>query len=530
MVSPIPSSLQERRRQSFLDMGGPNSIHNFASSFKRTQEYLGLGMVETTLGDDLSPCTSPISTPNVNSGFIGTPLSAKDSNYGTFSPVGSSSTADRPQGYDHINSFVYPADEEANMLPALSKANLAARHSAQGSSTSYQTIFNSVNTLMGIAMLSLSFGMKLSGLVVGTALLVIFSLASNETAKIIGRILKKHPEASTYGDIAYLYGGKKFQALATSIFIFDLVGASVLLVLLFADSFKLLFPLLNIVVLKFVIVLITFFTSFMPLRIISSFSVTGILSTMGVLVLIIICGFSSQSTPGSLLNPATINLWPESASSLFLSLGVFMAPWGGHPVFPELYKDMRTPTKYKKSCNISFLTTFGFDYLIAIVGFLMFGMSCEDSLTKNIMETKGYPSWINPVFCFFFGLLPISKLSLIVRPIISVYENYFRMNEQSQIVYKFGRRVTPISFTKICARAVSMSFIFILSLIFTSFGNVIAFLGSAICFTICLAFPLIFHLKINSDDLTKTERFFTICGIILSFFGGIMGSYASIAF
>lgn len=527
MDSPTPSPPQQGRRQSFLDMGGPNSIHNFASSFKRTQEYLGLGVVESTLGDDLSPCTSPIQT--LNNGTFGNPPSA-DSNYGTFSSVGSSSNNERHQGYDHINSFVYPIDEEANILPPLSKAGLETRLGAQGSSTSYQTIFNSVNTLMGIAMLSLSFGMKLSGLIPGTVILVMCSLASNETAKIIGKILKKHPEASTYGDIAYIYGGKKFQALATTIFLFDLVGATILLVLLFADSFKLLFPQVNIVFLKAAIVLVTFFTSFMPLSIISSFSVTGILSTMSVLMLIIVCGFSSEITPGSLLNPTTINLWPESGTKLALSLGVFMAPWGGHPVFPELFKDMRTPSKYNKCCNISFFTTFGFDYLIAIVGFLMFGLSCEDSLTKNIMGTKGYPSWINPVFCFFFGLLPISKLSLIVRPIISVYENYFRMNEQNIIVYKFGRRVAPLSFSKICARVGFLSFIFILSLIFTSFGNVIAFLGSAICFTICLAFPLLFHLKINSDELTKMGKILTICGIVLSVFGGIMGSYASIAF
>lgn len=529
MVSPVPASPQETRRQSFLDIGGPNSLHNFASSFKRTQEYLGQGVVETTLGDDLSPCTSPIRASNFHGVITGSSLGAKDSDYGTFSTLGSSSSGERHQGYDHINSFVYPTDE-ADLADPLSKSSVTSRPSAQGSSTSYQTIFNSVNTLMGIAMLSLSFGMKLSGLIPGTALLVAFSLASNETGKIIGQILKKHPEASTYGDIAYLYGGRKFQALATSIFVFDLVGASVLLVLLFADSFELLLPLVNIIFLKLGIVLVTFVTSFFPLSVISSFSVTGILSTIGVLVLIIVCGFSAKESPGSLLNPASINLWPESLSDLFLSFGVFMAPWGGHPVFPELYKDMRTPSKYNKCCNISFVTTFGFDYLIAAVGFFMFGKDCLDSLTKNIMASKDYPGWINPVFCLFFGLLPVSKLSLIVRPIISVYESHFHLNEQSVIVYKFGRRMAPISYSKVCARAAFMSFIFILSLIFTSFGNVIAFLGSAICFTICLALPLLFHLKINADELTRTGKIFTICGIVLSVFGGVMGTCASIAF
>lgn len=531
MASPTPIPHHETRRTSFLDLGGANSLNNFASSFKRTQNYIGGSLVENTLGDDISPCTSP--SPRLISSARDSSSStmSRETDYGAFSATPGTPPTGGSRGYDHINSFIYPVDDEAGTLHrTASKSSIHSRHGVTGSSTSYQTIFNAVNTLMGIAMLSLSFGMRLSGWVAGTVMLMGFSWVTNETAKIIGNILKKYPQASTYGDIAYLYGGKKFQALATSIFVVDLVGASVSLVLLFSDSFHLLFPDVNVGIFKALIICVTFGMSFMPLSLISSFSVSGIFSTMGVLVLIIICGLSSLESPGSLFNTAEMNLWPRSVGELILSLGIFMAPWGGHPVFPELYKDMRNPSKYATCCNITFISTFCLDFLIAAVGYVMFGVKCEDSLTKNVMSATTYPSWVNPLFCIFLGILPVSKLSLVTRPIISVYENYFRMNVQSDIVYKDGQRIYPMTLQKLMARVIFMGMILILSLVFTSFGRVIAFLGSAICFTICFTFPLLFHLGLNSEDLSSTQRLIARTGVVISMTGAFLGTCAALAF
>lgn len=520
MSSPAP--IQKPRRRSFLDHGGANSINNFASSYTRAQSYAGLSLFEETdLQEDLSPCLSPAPQSDQLESAIG---------------VGSRRSNRTSQGYDHIDTFDFPRGDETTPL---NHRDSSVRSSTSGSifslpagnSTGPQTVFNSVNTLMGIAVFSLSFGFRLSGWVLGLIILVACAATTNVTAKVLGAVLNRNPQLLTYGDIAYLYGGSRMQLFATITFTLDLTGAALSLILLFADSFHLLLPDVDARVFKVIIVLITLFMSFMPLTVLSMVSLTGIMSTMSILVLAIISGLIvKKGEEGSLLDPSSTSLWPSSLLEVLLSIGIFMAPWGGHPVFPELYKDMRHPKKYNSCCNITFLSCLNMDFLVAVVGYLMFGNKVKDSLTKSLMGNTSLPSFINPLLCVFLGLLPISKLSLVVRPIISVYEKHFRMNDSSVLTYKDGRRYHPITIKKLVARILFLGLLFILSLVFTSFGKVVAFLGSAICCTICISLPLMFYLKFFAEELSGAQKIFIRVGIVIGFAGAILGTYASFVY
>lgn len=530
MTSPTP--IQKPRRRSFLDHGGPNSINNFASSYTRAQSYVGLSLLEDAdAQDDVSPCLSPV-----------LPIHRSDGTRDGYFADQPRSSPNPTQGYDHLDTYNFPNAQRINENTPLDQRDASRRslRSASGSiysighagkSTAAQTVFNSLNTLMGIAIFSLSFGFRLSGWVLGILILLFCSVTTNLTAKVLGAVLKKYPHLQTYGDIAHMYGGSRMQLLAIVTFTLDLTGAALSLILLFADSFKLLLPGFDIRFFKAVIVLITFFMSFMPLNVLSMVSLTGIMSTVSILVVIVTSGFIvDKGSNGSLLSPASTNLWPSSLLEALLSIGIFMAPWGGHPVFPELYKDMRHPKKYNTCCNITFMSCLKLDLLVAIVGYLMFGNTVEDSLTKSLMGNRDLPYFMNPLLCVFLGLLPISKMSLVVQPIISLYENYFRMNDTSVLTYKHGRRYRPITTKKVIARVVFMGLLFILSLVFTSFGKVVAFLGSAICCTICITLPLMFYAKFFAEELSTFEKLLIRLGVIVGFAGAVFGTYASFVY
>lgn len=528
MSSPAP--IQKPRRRSFLDHGGANSINNFASSYTRAQSYVGLSLFEDAEGqDDISPCLSPVP-----------PLNRSESTVSDYF-AGQSRSPRTSQGYDHIDTFDFPhAQRSDETTPLNGHQESSVRSSTSGSifslphagnSTAAQTVFNSLNTLMGIAVFSLSFGFRLSGWVLGLIILISCAATTNMTAKVLGAVLSKNPQLQTYGDIAHLYGGSRMQLFATITFTLDLTGAALSLILLFADSFHLLLPTVDVRLFKILIVVITFFMSFMPLTVLSMVSLTGIMSTVSILILAITSGFLvKKGEDGSLLGPSSTSLWPSSLLEVLLSIGIFMAPWGGHPVFPELYKDMRHPNKYNNCCNVTFLSCLKLDFLVAVVGYLMFGNNVKDSLTKSLMGNTSLPSFINPLLCVFLGLLPISKLSLVVRPIISVYEKHFRMNESSVLTYKDGKRYRPITPKKIVSRIIFLGILFILSLVFTSFGKVVAFLGSAICCTICISLPLMFYLKFFADELSALQKIFTRIGIFVGFAGAILGTYASFVY
>ncbi|KAK6454535.1 transmembrane amino acid transporter protein-domain-containing protein [Scheffersomyces xylosifermentans] len=530
-----PSNGHSARRKSILDIGGPNSINNFASSYSRAQSYVGSTLLEQTesemrLNDEMSPNTSPFLRPaDIDEVAIG---EEEDDELEGFTPT----------GYNHIRTFQFPnsSTEESPLLQSsststrkLSMSSIASGSRFSANSTGPQTVFNSINTLLGIAMLTLPFGFKLTGWILGSILLIVSSALTDATAKYLGRILRKHPELNTYGDIAHLYGGQSVAILVTCMFTLDLIMASLSLTLLFTDSFALLLPNIPHTYFKACIISIAFVLSLLPLSILSLLSLVGILCTVAIIVIIIICGVLVDSSPGSLIMPAATNLWPSKAEHVLLSLGIFMAPWGGHPVFPELYRDMRHPKKFSHCCNVSFAITFLFDYFIGIIGFLMYGLSCEDSIIKNLMSNPNYPSWVNPLICTFMGLVPVSKLPLLTKPIVTVYEQLLGLNTHRRLSKSgsgssFHKQEDPYYYTRIVCRFFYCGFLFTVSLLFNSFGKLVSFVGAAICFTLCLVLPFLFYLHFFKDELSRVHKAALVAGIAFGIAGSVLGTYASI--
>lgn len=380
-------------------------------------------------------------------------------------------------------------------------------------STVYQTIFNAINTLIGIAVLSLPFALRLSGFWLGSLLLFSCYMITTHTAKILGSIIKKHPQLTTYGDIAGFCGGSIAQLIITLSFLIDLSGASLIIVLLFSDTFTQIFNLPGSFF-KVLIVVLVFFLSFLPLNLLSLISLTGVLCTFSLLVIIGICGFITNIQPGTLIHPMTINFWPESATDVIKSLGMFMAPYGGHPVFPEYYLDMRHPHKYSHACTVSFTVTFLIDYSIAIIGFLMYGTNVNDSIIKNLMDNSNYPQAVKMVLLVVLGILPILKLPLIAKPILRTFQSHLNLKDNLT--------------SNILIRLFYFTFILVLSLVVQSFGRVVAFLGAAICFLLCMIVPFYCKLIVFRDELSTKEQSYYIIGIVVGIIGAILGTIGSI--
>ena len=512
-----------------MDYGGANSFNNFASSFSRAQQYSGSSLMEQFEdGRTSSLIRHSFLQPNFAQGEV------------SVSPFNESAVVDdeegrRSRGSDRLEYFQFPQpggggeredsesflDELTPLVPTISKQSSHKSFVLQlGNSTSPQTIFNSINTLVGIGLLTIPFGFRLSGWIMGVILLLGSALSTNLTAKYLGRILKRYPQLLTYGDISFAYGGKYFSILVTLFFVLDLIGAALTLILLFTDCFVFIWP--HPIGLKVLIVSIVFFTSLLPLNILSFFSLMGILATMGIILVVVICGFLIDKSPGSLLQFASTSFLPSNSKDLFFSLGIFMMPWGGHPVFPELYRDMRHPQKFSHAANISFLVTFMLDFAIGATGYLMYGLHVNDSIIKSLMQNSSYPSWVNKALCLIMGILPISKLPLVTRPIISSYENVLK------IAPHYNQKSNTKKLLRIIVRVIFCSLLLLIALLFTSFGKLMSFLGSAICYTVCLTLPLLFYLHLNKSHIGFFERCLIKIGIVVSISCAVFGTYTSI--
>ncbi|CAK7905622.1 vacuolar amino acid transporter 1 [[Candida] anglica] len=525
-MSPPKQTATRERRTSILDVGGPNSINNFASSYSRVQSYMSHCLDDRRsidLDDDLSPGTSPVQE---YASIEGNEEELDSNAIFLNSPERSSDASGRGRhGHESLKSFQFPHNDlESSPLlqPRVRSGSQSSSRFAgiTGGSTAPQTIFNSINTLMGIGMLSLPFGFKLTGWVLGTFILASCAITTNYTAKILGRVLKRHHALGSYGDIAQEAYGSIANVLVSSVFTADLVGATASLVILFGDSFGILIPSVSPAIFKTIMMSTVFISSFLPLSALSMFSLLGIICTSGVVAIILYCGLTVSGS-GSLLNPAPTELWPSNPYHVLLALGIFMAPWGGHVVFPELYRDMRHPKKFDTCANVTFNATFFMDYVIAAVGFVMFGSKCKDSFTKNLMLEPNFPNWVPTVICLLLGILAMVKAPLLIRPVLSVLE---------RLVSTGNSHTTKnnLSIKKVLIRFLYCGFLLFISLVVTSFGGIMAFLGSAICFTICVILPLMFSLTLFRDEHSILQRVLLRTGIVIGIICAVGGTYAAI--
>lgn len=147
-----------------------------------------------------------------------------------------------------------------------------------GQSTVPQTIFNSVNVLIGIGLLSLPLAMKQAGWLLGLLFLVYSALTTSYTAKILAKCLDVDRTLVTYADLAYISFGQQARLLTSFLFCLELLGACVALAVLFADSLYALIPGLSILEWKIVCGIVLIPLNFLPLRFLSVTSILGIIS------------------------------------------------------------------------------------------------------------------------------------------------------------------------------------------------------------------------------------------------------------
>lgn len=380
-------------------------------------------------------------------------------------------------------------------------------------STPSQTTFNSINILIGLGILSMPLALNLSGWLFGILFITLAAFSTKLTAVLLGRILEKHPHLKTYQDIGVFCYGEKVGYIITIIFSLDLIGAGLSMILLFADSFNALSPdIFPKFLLKFIITTLLIFLNFLPLRLLSFLSLIGIICTTTTCFIIGISGFIKLSSPGSLLHPMETNLYPKSIIDLFFTLGLYLAPWGGHATFPEIYKDQAKPNTYESCMNHSFSFSYLLDLFTGVIGFLMFGQFVDDEITKNILTTNDYPQWISTLIVIIMGILPISKLPLLSRPIVTILDGKFGDNKLQ----------------KLTNRIILSLFFFISSFLLTDFGKVMSLLGSLICFTVCITLPSMYYLHLFGSEIGEFEIFKWRVMVIIGVAGAILGTIAVI--
>lgn len=393
-----------------------------------------------------------------------------------------------------------------------------------GESTVPMTIFNSINVLIGVGILALPLAVRYSGWVIGIAMCISASLVTAYTARILAKCLDTNTASTTYGDIAFLAFDSWGRGLVESIFIVELISANVALVILFGDSMNVLLPSIGVNYWKTMLAVGLLPLNFVPFKFLSISSVLGIICVMSILLLVFVDGLIKPHTPGSLREIAKTYAFPADFKTVPLSLGLFMAPLGGHSVFPAIYKDMRHPKKYGRAVNTSYTFVTTMNLTMAIIGYLMFGERVRDEVTANILSSKAYPRVISIIIVLLIAIIPLTKMPLTNRPIMDTVNKKFlidlrqmdakaRAHSEKSVKHRLARGSIAVIVNMIQLGV---------SILFPDFDSLMALMGSALCFTICIVLPIAFYLKIfwGGTEIKLLER---IGCFILMVVGTILG-------
>ena len=150
-----------------------------------------------------------------------------------------------------------------------------------GRSTLPQTVFNSVNVLIGVGLLSLPLGLKYSGWLVGMIFLFLAAITTRYTAAVLAKCLDLNTSLIGFADIAYQAFGERARVATAFLFTMELLATGVALVVLFADSLDALIPGWSLFEWKVLCGLILIPLSFVPLHYLSVTSVLGIICCIG---------------------------------------------------------------------------------------------------------------------------------------------------------------------------------------------------------------------------------------------------------
>lgn len=148
------------------------------------------------------------------------------------------------------------------------------------------------------------------------------------------------------------------------------------------------------------------------------------------------------------------------------------------------------------------------DCATAGAGYLMFGDLVMTEITANLIRTKGYPQSLSIIMSICIAIIPLTKVPLNARPIVSMLESFAGVDpiSISDTPALTGLPNYLRGFLRIGCRVIVIIVFVIIAVIFPAFDSIMAFMGSTLCFTICVILPILFYLKIFGKDVSTRER------------------------